>query len=161
MINKRVIFLFILLISRNSFSQTEQFTDWLGQWQATYANNMNGKQVENLAIKWSHFERWFQFDITGNVIDKPEIKWSSSMVLTLDNEHNIVGWYIDENGYDGMATIKGVIEDNKLIIKIESRLTSGKSVWELKDGQLHCQGTSKSKESGKTYTNERVFIKKN
>lgn len=161
MTRKSIFLLIILLISRISFSQTEQFDDWLGEWQANYVNNMNDKQVENLTIKWAHFERWFQFDITGNVIDKPEMKWSSTMALTLDNEHNIVGWYIDNNGYDGMSTIKGVIEDNKLILKDESQISTGKQTWELKDGHLLCKGTTKSKGSGKSYTNERIFIKKN
>jgi len=150
----------MLLISRCGFSQIGNVSEWLGNWQTHFSNNMEYKIVENLTIKWSHYEHWLEFDITGNDTNKV-VKWSSQMVLTLDNEHNIVGWYIDNNGYDGMATIKGVIEDNKIIIKEESSMSSGKSSWALIDGQLRCKGTSKSKESGKTYTNERVFIKQN
>lgn len=158
--NKIVSFLFLVIISQNLFSQIQDFSNWLGEWTATYVNNLGDKQNEYITIKWAHFESWLEFDITGYVIEKPEMKWSSMMVLTLDSEHNIVGWYIDENGYNTMATIKGVIEDNRLILKYESLLSSGKDYWEIIDGILHCKAHLKDKESGKIYDNERVFTRK-
>jgi len=59
-----------------------------------------------------------------------------------------------------MSTIKGVFEDNRFIFKDNSQMTSGKFTFELKDGKLYEKSVSTSKESGKTYTLEKIYYKK-
>ena len=160
MVNKINIFIIFLFIYSTSFSQVESLHDWLGEWSTSYTNNLNHKTEEFLTIELIHSDRWVHFKDSGKVFIEPELTWTSSTFLTLDNELKVIGFYIDDNGYDGMSNEKGVFEDNRLIIKEESSTYSGKSTWELKDGKLYFKGVSKNKESGKSYTIEKIFTKK-
>jgi hypothetical protein len=160
MVNKINIFLILLFFYSTSFPQVENIRDWLGEWKTTYTNNFNEKTEEFLIIELIHSGSWVHFIDSGTVFSEPELKWTSSYFLTLDNELKVIGFYIDDNGYDGMSTIKGVFEDNRLILKSESQMSSCKDTWELKNGKLFLKSIYKSKESGKTDTLEHIYTKK-
>jgi len=160
MVNKISKLIIFLLINGTSFSQVEFISDWLGEWTTTYKVD-NHKAEENLTIKLIHSERWIYFRNSGKIIlDDSALNWTSSQFLTIDNELKVIGWYIDDNGYEGMSTLKGFLEDNCLILNEESQMSTGKSTWLLKDGKLYFKGVLKYKENGKTNTIEKTFIKK-
>lgn len=157
---KAIIFFTVFLFlfeTQAVLSQNDEFSKWIGNWQTSYVNNINTKIDENLTISWAHLNRWLQFDITGG---SKEYNFSSMMVLTLDNNFDIVGWYINEGGYTSMGTIKGVLEDGKLIIESKSQNWTSKSTWFIKDGKLHNKGKSKSLVTGETFSNEIIYTKK-
>lgn len=155
----RYALLTILLFGQLTFSQTEEFSKWIGMWQTNYQNNDKQEITETLSIKWAHFDRWLQFDISGESSNKV-LKFISTMVLTLDNDFNIVGWYISDGGFNSMADIKGVIEDGKLILESKSKLLKSKTTWSIKDKNLHSKGKTIFIDSGESFSNEIVYTRK-
>jgi hypothetical protein len=154
----RILFLFLFFfISQNSFSQIEGISDWIGTWEANYKDNLGNELEETLVISWIHSDRWLQIESSG-IDKKSNFKWTSTEVLTLDNNLKIVGFYYGDSGYDGMLNYKGVLEDDKIIIEFKKSRISGKTTWELKNGKLIRKGISKI--DGTDYTIEVSFSKK-
>jgi len=149
-------FLFLFLI-RFTFAQYDFLDDvpnWLGVWEGSYTvDDWNNK--ETVSIKWIHNKHWLEFDISGQTNDDPKMVYSESMFLTADFDMNIVGFYIDDNGYNYMATIKGKTEGTKLILDAKSPSMSWQITWEHKEGKLY-RTTTLDKKS----TVQAVFTKK-
>ncbi len=156
--------LLILFLNHNSFSQMDEFTDLIGDWRAEYKNNINVFLEENLTIKFTHFNKWLQFEIVGGPTSREDqntdLKFSSIEVLTLDDKFNLIGYYISNGGYRSMLKIKGVIEDGKIIIELKSEFYSDKTSWFLKDGNLHRKGSTKLKDTDEIFENEVIFTRK-
>ena len=68
------IFITILLIFCNSYSQVENIHDWLGEWKTTFINNLNEQTEDFLIIELIHLDRWIHFIDSGTVFSKPELK---------------------------------------------------------------------------------------
>jgi hypothetical protein len=136
-----------------------EFDKWIGTWETNYKNNVNDVISETLTVKWAHFDRWLQFDISGSSSDQ-KLKFSSTMYLTIDDDFNVIGWYINESGYVGMANVKGVIEEGKIILESKSKNWKDKSTWNLDNSRLHNKGKSTSVQSGESFSNEIIYTRK-
>ena len=157
--------LFFLLVPGNIFSQSDfldELTNWVGEWESTFTIN-NDKEAENLTISFAHNYQFLQMEIKGKSLTVSDAYWSSTAFFTLDHDLKIVGWEVNSNGLEGMTTIKGMFDKNKLYLEYKCQLYKDKLTWERRDGKIfRIYGESKNKETGETIPGgEAVFTRKN
>lgn len=160
MLTKYLFILCSLSIPHLSFSQVDfidEVSNWLGDWTGSYTvNEWNNK--ESLSVKFIHNNHWIQMDIFGKTNDDPDRNYSETILLTADNDMNVHGFYIDNNGFDGMAMLTGKVENNELILSGDGKTGNVKITWKRKGDRLF--RTTSGMSNGKEITVQTVFNKK-
>ena len=112
--------IFVLLFS-NTYPQVnnKQFEPFAGKWEGIYEAG-GDKNKEVLENKFIHKNMFFEMFVSGQMVDNPSNKYTSSAVFTVNDNDAIIGWGFDEDGYKGIVEYKGTISGNKVILKGKS-----------------------------------------
>lgn len=139
MIYKKILLAFLLFsfAAPNLFAQDGRIvlSRLEGEWEATYQTG-DYKNKETMINKWVHNDKFFQMDILGNMVDNPEEKFSSTIILTFDDNDNIVGWDFDEGGYSRIVTFKGKTTAGNLVLEGTNPDFTYNVTFDMKYGKL-------------------------
>ena len=155
--------LLLMLLSAKLNAQYEfvdKVSNMIGDWQSVFLNSQGDTCKEEMSIDFKHSKMFIEIQIKGFVVMTPILKYSETQYLTIDDKENIVGFYIDDNGYLGMSRIKGKMEGDSFVLTSDCKLWTDTSTWEYKDGKITIKGKNKMKDSGKEYSATRVFTQK-
>lgn len=152
-------FIFVVKI-HSQIEALKLMQDWVGKWEGVYEIDDN-KFNETLNIKSVFEHTYFQLTIEGESLESTR-KYYSITYLTLDDNKNIIGWWFDNNGYNGMMNIKGKGDINKeiLVLDCTGKLWSSKITIYFKDGKLHKETNVKVKDPSMEVSNVVIYNKK-
>src|SRR2546426_832313 len=175
MSNKKIVITLFFLtlvhfLSRSSFCQPVEVArimdaaGWLGEWEGTYkvtGGERPGTAKDKITISGVENNIYVQIHLEGDMVEDSVYKWIEDEFLTYSlNEKGITGFYINSNGPQDAAAIKGEMEgDKKFILDGESDWYKSKWTYELKDGKLHRKIELTDKKENKKDSVERVFTK--
>ena len=155
-----IILVSIFIIISNLFSQNDVsiFDKWVGEWEGVY--EVNGYKNKELMVNdWALNKAYFRMDIQGSMADEPEMKYSSTTYLTLDNDGNIVGWDFSDGGYKDFIALKGKINENVVKLTGTNPDYSVKINFEYKAGKIIRKAEFKKKEKDSKLITETIFKK--
>jgi hypothetical protein len=133
---KTIIILFLFLMT-NLYAQIDvkPIEEFIGTWEGIYeAGGIKNKEI--LVNEFLHKKMFFRMEVSGEMLNNPDYKYTSSALFTINDDDEIIGWGFNEDGFNGIINYKGKIDNNKINLTGKSSEYKVEISYEIKDSKL-------------------------